>query len=380
MVELAQELIDTIVDEVAATQNWFDLTDHKSLKACALVARTFRVPSQRRLFRCLTLSKGALKKIAPGLAAAPHICAYVYDLSVNSLYSETDPKDEIALATIFMLLSRVRRLVISGRFQWQTEEFCAGLISILSLPSLRCFGLLSCEHVPETLLFQALRHYEQVVVRGSDFKESCKAFELPSAHCTAPLHRLALMRCSVHGLAASDLMVREDIVASFQNLRHLGLAALDVLMRIAAKYLDSLQTLEIYFDTGHDLAIDPPDMPALRFLTLQAEVIALRIPASFVAIMAALPERMPNVEIVTLLLDGELDSRRQDSSLAPADRALKALPNLRKVHFEAHAAWTIELFIEATTAHLPMAHNAGLLSFSQGSYRGIMHPMRYFSH
>jgi hypothetical protein len=88
MVELAQELTEAIVEYVSMSNingqysrcsgTWWDHTDHANLKACALVCRTFLVPSQRCLFRLLKLEGRGT-----GLDGIPQSPTWPLDLLVD---------------------------------------------------------------------------------------------------------------------------------------------------------------------------------------------------------------------------------------------------------------------------------------------------------
>ncbi|KAJ7142302.1 hypothetical protein C8R44DRAFT_725673 [Mycena epipterygia] len=88
MVELVQELIDAIVDQLAQTDAWYSHKDLNSLRACTLAARRFLAPSQRHLFRWLTLNLQTIQNGSSGFTKNPRLAtlaSYVRDLYIEGL-------------------------------------------------------------------------------------------------------------------------------------------------------------------------------------------------------------------------------------------------------------------------------------------------------
>ncbi|KAJ7624047.1 hypothetical protein DFH06DRAFT_1481663 [Mycena polygramma] len=397
MVEFAQELIDAIIDEVAATDEWYDSPDRKSLNACALAARTFLVPSQRRLFQSLTLpvKRGDMKEVALQFTTSPHLGSYVHDLHLENV-SYNAVETDIASGTIFTTLSSVRRLVISERKRWDpaSREFYTGLISMLGRPSLRSIGFFQCRGVPISLFSRAMSAgYEEVALATTDFDHNNTDSEIERSpgrggHSTSALLRLALAFWPERTGVVGDLMMSDHIAGSLEHVQHLSLSirtpgAFAGLRRIALKCVKSLQHLEMDFDTSDVGPVDLPLLPGLRFLTLQARGTKLRVPDLLMTVMATLPDRTPNVEIVNVvvILHGRSEKYEDDPHLPLTDSALKRLPRLHDVHIYIYTAGGDLHFRNATTKRLPMANDAGLLSFSihKDPITRYLHPMRYFS-
>ncbi|KAF7304170.1 hypothetical protein MIND_00649000 [Mycena indigotica] len=90
--QLPQELIDSILDNVYKQQD---------LRACALVARSFRLPSQRKLFEHLSLHPEALHGEPASIAhferlhaifiESPHLAKFVKSLDLRVLRAENLP-------------------------------------------------------------------------------------------------------------------------------------------------------------------------------------------------------------------------------------------------------------------------------------------------
>ncbi|KAJ6464790.1 hypothetical protein C8R47DRAFT_1326683 [Mycena vitilis] len=392
MVEFAQELIDAIIDEVAATDEWYEPVDRKSLSACALAARTFVARSQRRLFQSLTLPvrHGDMEEMALEFTISPRLGSYVQDLHFENI-SHNAWETDIASGTIFTTLSSVRRLVISRR-RWNpaSREFYDGLTSMLSRPSLRSIGLLHCGSVPMSLFLHIMSAgYEEVALATTDLDYDEPDSGLtrspePDAHSASTILRLALAFWPERTGAVGDLMMSDHIAGSLEHVQHLKLSirtqeCFDGLHRIALKCVEPLQHLEIDFDVYHLHPIILPLMPGLRVLTLQAKVAKLRVPDSLTTMIATLPDCTPNVEIVNVIIDAQFEEYEYGRYFSLTDSALKCLPLLRDVHFDIHTPGQALHFRDATRRQLQMSCDAGLLSFSvRRANTRLYHPMRYF--
>jgi hypothetical protein len=111
MVQLAPELIDAVVDQIA---------DFGSLKCASLAARTFVCPTQRCIFRSISLAGAGLDSVygyhmgTPALDllnvldSSPHLALYVRNLTIFS----SNPGGSVEI--ILPLLHNVERLRILG--------------------------------------------------------------------------------------------------------------------------------------------------------------------------------------------------------------------------------------------------------------------------
>ncbi|KAF7354109.1 hypothetical protein MVEN_01098300 [Mycena venus] len=383
MVELAQELIDAIIDEVAATDQYCQRPDRKSLQACALASPAFLASSQRRLFQSLAV-KTEWRGMVDAFSAAPHLASYARDVYLD--FTPLQSGDDILMARLFTLLCGVERLVIStwGTFQW--DSFDGVLSSMLALPSLRCFGFTYCDGVPASLIRHALSSYEEVVLMHVGISANNLALPQPPRDVDRRNASLKHLAVSPHAASISDtlVLIRDD--PSLQHIEHLELClskqgTLDGFEEIVLKCSDSLQHLVINFSKLHDDPIDLPCIPNLRFLTLKASVRKLRLPWSFQDIMATLPQRMPHLEVLTITIDAEFEDYWTDRTHRPdVDEALKKLLGLRDVHFSISTGYPKELEFHGGIAEkLPMASGAGLVSFSRWHVGRLYHPMTHFS-
>ncbi|KAF7358632.1 hypothetical protein MSAN_01201900 [Mycena sanguinolenta] len=380
MVEVAQEIINAIVDAVAASDDLSDrLTEDKSLRACALTTRAFVVPAQRQLFHIVDVTASQMERLISKLTAASHLASYIRHFNLRL---PMGPSYHRALGTLFALLTETERfalwvsklwLPISGEF-W--TAFCSNL---RALPSLRCFAVISCGPLPKSLVRHALCSYEEVAFVNCTV-DPCRDF--PIAHRPDSRARNGLR----HLVVASHLGLEDEVLRDFllspdvdlQHLRYLGLSVSDedslILLNQIAFRTDSVERLELDFDdTSSDEPVKLPSIPGLRCLTLrQKSIKILRIRDDIISLLATLHDHTPNLEIVTIIIDllnPWLSQYATTSGCEPADRALKKLRRLRKVHFKIcpMCKQVTEFIEDARENLLPEANAADLLVFTSGS-------------
>ncbi|KAJ7478289.1 hypothetical protein FB451DRAFT_1452611 [Mycena latifolia] len=341
MVALVQDLIDTIIDELAGTK-WLRRDDYANLRACSLTARAFVAPSQRHLFRSLTLTgyRGELEGRWRILGNSSHLTSYIRDLRVHfSLDSAS------SLAALLPRFTRVHRVAITSPDNWDAFPitFRTALFSLLSLPSLRCVALDRCVGFPPSFIRHVLMSYKEVSLKrvsiGSDSDEelfpSGQTAEkpLPSA---APLDHLALEYRPEESAPLHALIFDDRISGCLGHLRQLDLplalpGSLGAFEDIALKFSSSIEHLVINFHKWHDDPIILPNLPRLRVLTLKAAVRKLRVPSSLLVGIASLPTCMPAIEVVKVLIHAGFEEPWDDHHRPDVDQALKNLPNLMEV-------------------------------------------------
>ncbi|KAJ7813915.1 hypothetical protein B0H13DRAFT_2382092 [Mycena leptocephala] len=104
MVHLAQELVDAIVDELAA-----DGCPISVLGACSLTAKPFRASCCRHLFRSMCLSEAAKFQRTSDLpTSSPNSGSYFRELEV---VLSPSPRANLPLGHILLALPNVERLV-----------------------------------------------------------------------------------------------------------------------------------------------------------------------------------------------------------------------------------------------------------------------------
>ncbi|KAJ7744173.1 hypothetical protein B0H16DRAFT_1727442 [Mycena metata] len=381
MVDFPQELIDAIVDEVAATKYWSELMDR---------------PSQRHLFKSLTRQK---KSPPPGTTWATNarLLSYVLDLNLVDL----DLGDQEQHIQLFTLCNRVTRCCIrfSGRSGWKwnslPEKICAPLFSFLALPTLRCLQLdaFPGTSLPPSLIHYALASYSEVVLDtftlDTDLDAVFLLTRLPSAHIQR-LSRLSLPYRPYISPALHRLVLGDDVKHQLQHLQHLELIVprrgLNDLEEILLNCGDSLQHLIINFRARPDNPLQLPHLPYLRLLTLKASTRTVRIPDALKHTLRILPQCTPSLEVLTIHVGSSYGDSEPYSEIhnrgTEEDTALKCLPRLREVHVEVTTAspQPDRTFSKRLFTEFPMAHEAGILSCEYWPASAhTYHPMRYFS-
>ncbi|KAJ7264528.1 hypothetical protein B0H12DRAFT_1068768 [Mycena haematopus] len=383
---LPQELVDAILEEVAGP------AAHTTLKACSIVARSLVVPSQRRLFRFLTLTSKTVGLASTRFTDRPHLASYVHDLHVD-IHLDTKLY-QIPLLTTFRLLNKVQRMAISS-YSWQTwawdlfsEDFREAFVSLLKLPSLRCLALTRCRGVPLGIIRHALASYKEVglLVAGINVDGKIEQLPAPSSDDGKSLTHVLLNYVPTQNVAFHSLMVGDEIVTPLACPYHLELTvpmqgSLGGLEMIALKYSSSLQHLVINFWQRHDLPIELPTLPNLQLLTLKASVGRLRIPAAILSTIICLPTCTPHLETLSIIVDAEYDGSGKvvdQYNVCEVEMALVNLSRLREVNWGIFSD-DVVAFEERIQKVLPRASATGLFSFSTWSWRSKHDPMVHFS-
>ncbi|KAJ7875654.1 hypothetical protein B0H13DRAFT_2056357 [Mycena leptocephala] len=395
MVALAQELIDAIVDEVATdlAELWLLPQGRANLKACSLVSRTFQVQSQRQLFQMLTLHRN-VDHLAINLAGSPHLASYVRDLRI---YMNFHRRHE--LTTILPLLSRVRRLVLYGgrdSEEWGkfSIDFCKQFVSLLLLPSLHSLALVNFRTVPVSVIRHALSSYKELFLRDTGIADGHGSFTLAerAGPITSTTTHLTLDSYSPErARALQPWILSNNMASSLQNIQHVELhfpehAVLQ--FAYSLRCMDSIQRLVLNFGRLHNIPprvrpVDLPSLPRLRFLTLKASVSELHIPPAALSVLGILPVVMPELEAVRIVIFADYEGHKDDNHRLDVhvDTALQSMPRLREVHFVLSIFRPSEQaqFGDCIRQKLPMANEAGLLSWSACSWHKFRHPLASFS-
>ncbi|KAJ7639436.1 hypothetical protein FB45DRAFT_1024158 [Roridomyces roridus] len=348
MLDLTQELIDALVDQVAQTEKWHQDQDRGTLKACALTARRFLVPSQRQLFQSFTLRTHNMEDVCAGMLHNPGLASYIRDFCLLATHHRSESSTQL-LVGFFSLLTGLDCLVIDCGFYRFDSLKPAAFTGLFSLTTIRCFGVKDCPGLPPSVVRHAVAAYEEVaftnVEIGQEDEYAVSSFPAPPRSWHR-LRRLALepFNHTQNGCTLKDIILSEGIAPFLSNLEHLELrvfkaGSLGGLEGIAHFCCGSIQRLAIDFLYHHEADIVPlPVIPAVRVLTLMACVQNPRASAC-IAFRYAISSRSPDI-----------------------DEALNDLPCLRQLHFAiaCHSPNAIEdSFREA----LPLANRAGLLSF-----------------
>ncbi|KAJ7639535.1 hypothetical protein FB45DRAFT_905947 [Roridomyces roridus] len=371
---LAQELIDIIVDEVAHTDDLRPVRDHTALKACSLTARAFRVRSQRRLFQSLTLKSPNIDHVCVGFIQNPTLASYVRDFCLHLPHESFSQ----LLSSFFPLLKNLDRLFIQFErqsFAWRQSPaqlvFPAELIQLLSLPTLRCFGLQNCSYLPFSVMRYATRSFEEVVlvhVDGRDDK-ACPLMDEASLSNDIPaLRRLLLQPPGTF----KSFLLHEGNASILKNLRDIELRLGDYerppsvdsdipvkLMSIPHLSVD----VDVFWTAAHcSRLLYFPKMPHIRVLTLKSRTSQLHIAESLQCLALRLPTCMPNLEVLNFFFDSQTVDPTKPH-YPEMDDALANLTFLREVNFITGANSYNRFYMveDSLRGALPLASDAGLL-------------------
>ncbi|KAJ7142331.1 hypothetical protein C8R44DRAFT_974126 [Mycena epipterygia] len=389
MVDLAQELIDAIVDQLGQKDTWCSPKDITSLRACALAARSFVAPSQRHLFRSLTLTSEKMQKVAAGIIENPRLGSFVRDLRIEVPFTSSHFD---TLASLLPLLNRIDRLVIAWQnWDWKSfpANFRGAFVGLLSIPSLRCLAFTYCSGIPPSILRHALASYHEVVFTNIAFSEPEKFRPFAEEASRPPTGILGYLVLAPKGgsedTTLRTLVLGQEIAPLLVNLEHLELGvapggSLGGLEKLALNCSGAIRHLTINFDKRHDDIISLPNMPSLRFLTLKSSVRKFRVPYSVLSVAVSLPACMPRIEVLDFVVDAEFRDYRNDHHRADVDEALRDLQHLREVRFTV-TIWDTDLVTveEDIRKKLPMANDAGLISLCAPAWAARYHPMCDFS-
>ncbi|KAJ7611564.1 hypothetical protein DFH06DRAFT_1345433 [Mycena polygramma] len=396
MDRMAQELVDAVVEEVG-------LQSPATLFALSCVARRFRVPSQRCIFRNLTLSVNSYIWDASDatLQGSPHIFEYVQELHIDLDLADTCVHRP--LPATLRLLSRVMNLTITGcyynhNWEWGSlpEDFRDAFISLFTLPTLRTLALKYCDGVPAALVHRALASYKEVTFVDigtitSDemrFPRSSTEFghkfidhvildyfpkSTPTFHdlmCnTLPKYSVQHLEINVRRVQTIDERLVANLADSIQQLTLAYNRALPADPGTACAYANSLAPYGLYPDPVDAFgAFNIPTLPHLRHLYIvHFRMQALDLPDCLTHLLQDLPVRAAALENMTIAIDAEYEGSAKllDGHHCPElDHALTHLPCLRDAHFSVCCDDATE-FDDYICDSLPLADEAGRLSFSR---------------
>lgn len=107
----------------------------------------------------------------------------------------------------------------------------------------------------------------------------------------------------------------------------------------------------------------------------------IRIPHAVLSAVVSLPTCMPGIEGLNLVVYADLQEGRDCTHRADVDKSLMDLQHLREVRVSFECVpWQCKVtFEEDVRKKLPMANEAGLLSFCHLPPGALFHRMREFS-
>ncbi|KAJ7244682.1 hypothetical protein C8J57DRAFT_1242673 [Mycena rebaudengoi] len=382
MVNLPQELIETIVDDLHAMHGKY------SLPACALASRAFLVPSQRCLFRSISLKKipragkqrvGRSDNVLVGavniFTASPRLAPYVRNLSINITNLVAI---HASLTSLLPLLPNVEKFQLdAARIAWTSlpPTLASSLSDFFRQPSLRCLALVSLRDLSSSLVLRWISSFRMlsltnVTILSDTGAPSIIYDDKPAA--TAHLDHLILGW--PNGPTVTQFVLHPSTIVHLQQLRRLSLQMhSDGTVRGFEKLLlhcaQSLRELELNLRKNHKVSVKLPHLPALRALTLTCQVPQPYIPDSLISAIENIPHWMPDLEALTLALHPASGHNRDLPSRpwAAADDALtQSLPHLHEVNIvsSAHVRNMFSVLVSEVKTGLPRVWDADLLTFT----------------
>ncbi|KAJ7264217.1 hypothetical protein C8J57DRAFT_413313 [Mycena rebaudengoi] len=231
MVNLPQELIETIVDDLHARHGKY------SLSACALASRAFLVPSQRCLFRSISLKKmprartqrvGRSDSVLVGavniFTASPRLAPYVRNLSINITNLVAI---HASLTSLLPLLPNVDEFQLdAARIAWTSlpPTLTSSLSDFFRQPSLRCLALVSLRDLSSSLVLRWISSFRMlsltnVTILRDTGAPSITYDDKPAA--TAHLDHLILGW--PNGPTVTQFVLHPSTIVHLQQLRRLSL-------------------------------------------------------------------------------------------------------------------------------------------------------------
>ncbi|KAJ6546666.1 hypothetical protein DFH09DRAFT_1281795 [Mycena vulgaris] len=209
---IPQELINAIIEEV---------DDNRSLKACALVASTFRRMSQRILLRSLTFDDCYTWKydaLSALLTESPHVAAYVkrftLRLSANRLFSDPD--------RLLSKLAHVRQFTIRGdsdNCSWHDLSPIAGIIrAFIWRQRLTELHVLFVRHIPLDILGQLVSAAPILSFCSVSFRFHPTIPVVVGPLGGSPIRELFLPRCPM----LCDILALPQFAFCMTDLRKVG--------------------------------------------------------------------------------------------------------------------------------------------------------------
>ncbi|KAJ7670919.1 hypothetical protein DFH06DRAFT_143388 [Mycena polygramma] len=382
MADLPQELIDAIVEEV---------DDENDLPACSLAARAFVDPSQRRLFRSLSLrwdlGWDSLDRALAFLHQFPHLVPHVRDVSLDI---PMDSKNQETLEAILRMLGNIEHLVIEGRgARWQQVTTALGfaIYDILSMPSLQQLHIFRIDDIPASLVLHAASSLCVLSLYSVDVRTSQLPLDIGPLRLGSfslpfwPTCQFLLRRCpfllAARALRKLAVYVDEQghhrtlTAASSSHLRHLELECRAFLIPLDLPHLPSLHTMSLSFTVSEST-------PRVWIL-----------PALLRPTITALPAVAPNLDtlILTVLIPRDKCLPWRDRSALPffadtysSPTYKQHLPRLRKINcvlgyadpfslLSGHFALAYEGFPGYMESKLRAAHAAGIVTVARDTPR-----------
>ncbi|KAJ7108983.1 hypothetical protein C8R43DRAFT_1043409 [Mycena crocata] len=242
---MPQELVDAILD---------DMKDTESLKACALVAHSFRDSSQRNLFHSWTLS---VRNYAAGrtlLTESPHLAAYIRRFNLDL------PGVDIGTKTVLDKLVNVHRFTIEGAgTRWgRLPALDTAILGFIERQPLRQLHIRSIYGLPHSALALLVSSAPTISFYFVSLQWGFNGdFTSRSSRHVSKLDSLLLVNSS----EVSEALSSAQFAFSTARLRKVGCFSHSRLFTAAAATLEHIR-----FDLSDSDAQPLPHLPALRFI------------------------------------------------------------------------------------------------------------------
>ncbi|KAJ6562133.1 hypothetical protein B0H19DRAFT_1259730 [Mycena capillaripes] len=334
MISLPQELIDAIVSLV---------DDSESLKACSLVSTAFVAPAQRIILRSLYIEQTSSSSRRSGrneqailsihrahaaLQASPHISSYIRELKIR-VYAPLSDTQQTLLEHILFAASSIEILELSGsKFKSGRTKFPLQLLpsflAVLRLPSLEHTCLVNIYAVPSSFLSLAMMSSRNVWLQNIGVVEKdMDVSTLIGLGASANNTRLECLHIRGKAIpntvySAMELILDSETPEYMRHLHTLEVPVASGWKTLGCKIIAAAATTvqHLVIDYGDCYRFRPNSglqLPLLPTLCSIALTLFLgwvrRLPEDLYSTIAALPDAIPNVERINLIL--VLDSLEQ---------------------------------------------------------------------
>ncbi|KAJ7184654.1 hypothetical protein C8R46DRAFT_1299944 [Mycena filopes] len=403
MPHLPQELIDAILENVP----------DESLNHCSLTATAFVPTSQRRLFRWMSLADlPSFDRTVVLLTSSPHLAKYFLYLAVNI---KVIPDDFTSLKLILPQLTELERFTVVGNVGLSGNQIERNprLLDVLSLPTLKSFGVQDVGDLPAALVRRVLSSFEQVVLSrttifGEDAEEELELSRVTPRTSGSPRQELEESPRNLwHLIVVFDYALSTD--PDFESITSwvLDPKRSSLLRQIRRLSFTSPPVPELVFPRLRDLLVatsgtlrhleleldaPPPALPTLPTLTALDVILDVELtknPNRLNSIVYDTVASMPHLEVLTIaFLDRPFGVPTRNQWLAnrpwawaDLDSTLTDMPCLREANLSLRNFGTepderFLAFAHYMQVHLPRAFDAGLIKFSSKAHS--QHPMDRF--
>ena len=154
--ELPLEVVERIIEDVVEYSNYFLIDKFSSIKACALVCRSFLPLCRNLIFASVTLNAPQPSPTSDDLnhllSNSPHLAVYIRRLNYRVSEQEFAKRRFLWLLPMFKKLVELQKLGISyshsSRLDWMSSSVRKVLLPLLHFPTLTSISLSSIQNFP----------------------------------------------------------------------------------------------------------------------------------------------------------------------------------------------------------------------------------------